>query len=255
MTTTDSSRGAGSGFDELKPGGDYPTEVVDLHAPIFRENAEPRDGYEPPPMWLWFFCLALVGFGGWYLGVYSGGFRAGVYDPSAGQTAAVREAVREPAKVDPMVLGKRVFNNCASCHQPDGTGVPGNYPPLAGSRWATGRPDLAVGIVLHGLEGEITVEGATYNQVMPAWSHLSDEQIAAVLTYVRASWGNDAPPVQPAMVAAVRDRTADRTGSFTVADLEDYRQRFEVPELDEGATETAQAEEGDTGQSDAGAGG
>ena len=53
--------------------------VVDLHEPIYREMSEPRDGFEPPPTWLVFLCLAIMGFAGWYLGMYSGGFRADVY--------------------------------------------------------------------------------------------------------------------------------------------------------------------------------
>ena len=52
------------------------TPVLDLHEPIYREMAEPRDGYEPMPTWLVFLCLAVMGFGGWYLGMFSGGFRA-----------------------------------------------------------------------------------------------------------------------------------------------------------------------------------
>ena len=125
---------------------------------------------------------------------------------------------------------------CPYCFEP----CPGNYPPLAGSSWVTGRPDLPVTIVLNGLEGQITVEGGTYDDVMPGWSHLTDEQIAAVLTYVRGSWGNDASPVRPEMVAAVRERVADHSGSWTVADLQDYRQRYEVPEL---ASATAAAQD------------
>ncbi len=215
------------------------TEVVDLHEPIYREMAEPKDGYEPPPTWLLFFCLALMGFGGWYLGTYSAGFDPSVYNESSSARPAAAAAT--PTPVNPMVLGKRVFNNCMACHQADGRGVPGNYPPLDGSGWAQGRPDVLAALVLHGLEGPITVEGQTFNQVMPKWSHLSDEQLAAVLTYVRGSWSNSAPPVTPELVAAMRDRTADRTGSWTVAELTSLRDSTEPPRLQTAAAAAVDA--------------
>jgi len=205
------------------------TEVVDLHEPIYREMAEPKDGYEPPPTWLLFFCLALMGFGGWYLGTYSAGFDASVYNESSAARPAAAAAT--PTPVDPMVLGKRVFNNCMACHQENGRGVPGNYPPLDGSPWVQGRPDVLAALVLHGLEGPVTVEGQTFNQVMPKWSHLTDDQLAAVLTYVRSSWSNSAPPVEPGLVAAMRDRTADRIGSWSIAELEQLRASTQPPEL------------------------
>lgn len=192
--------------------------VVDLHEPIYREMAEPRDGYEPAPSWLVFLCLFIMGFGGWYLGMYSGAFSPKVYNenPAAGVRSAPPAA---PRKIDPKVLGRRVFNNCMSCHQQDGQGVPDNYPPLAGSEWANGRADVAAAIVLHGLEGPIEVEGRHFNQVMPSWKHLTDEQLAAVLTYVRGSWGNSGGPVKPALVAAVRKATGEISRSLRAEDL------------------------------------
>jgi len=194
--------------------------VGDLHEPIYREMAEPREGYEPPPAWLIFLCLFIMGYGGWYLGMYSGAFKANVYDEHPGASAGVVKPV-EQAPEDPMVLGKRIFNNCMSCHQANGKGLTGNYPPLDGSEYVNGRPDVAAAIVLHGLEGPVTVHGETFNQVMPSWKHFSDEQIASVLTYVRASWSNRAGPVAPEVVAAVRKATGGRQGSLRAADLEE----------------------------------
>lgn len=202
------------------------TPVVDLHEPIYREYAEPKDGFEPPPTWLLFFCLALMGFGGWYLGTFSGGFDPAVYDESGWMAGRAPVAKAAPAELDPMVLGKRVYNNCMACHQRDGSGVAGNYPPLDGSDWVTGSPELVAALVLHGLQGPIEVNGEPYNQVMPEWSHLTDDQIAAVLTYVRASWSNDASPVFADTVATVREATADRRRPWTVGDLEQFALEF-----------------------------
>jgi len=203
-------------------GGVAEHDPVRIHEPIYRELAEPRDGHEPTPMWLVFFVMALLGWGGYYLGIYSGGFRADVYTEQIGHAKAQAEPA-PTAPEDPMVLGRRVFNNCMSCHQKDGAGVPGAYPPLAGSEWVAGEPAVLAGIVLHGLEGGITVAGAQFDNAMPAWDRLSDEEIAAVLTYVRASFGNASPPVDPATVAAVRSATSDRTRAWKVAELDTLR--------------------------------
>jgi mono/diheme cytochrome c family protein len=94
--------------------------------------------------------------------------------------------------------------DCASCHQPDGKGVPGTFPPLAGSAIATGDAARAIHIVKYGLTGRVVVAGKSYNGMMPAWSsQLSDAGIAAVITYVRSSWENRAGAVTAAQVGAI----------------------------------------------------
>lgn len=206
---------------------DNGTPVIDLHEPIYREMAEPRDGYEPMPTWLVFLCLAIMGFGGWYLGTFSGGFLPDAYDETGWRASAPAATESAAAAADPMVLGKRVYNNCMACHQRDGSGVAGNYPPLAGSEWVAGSEATLAALLLHGLEGSITVRGESYNQVMPAWGHLTDQQIASVLTYIRSSWGNDAGAVEPDLVASVRAQTSDRTRPWRADDLRGFQ--FEQP--------------------------
>jgi mono/diheme cytochrome c family protein len=135
--------------------------------------------------------------------------------PSAAATAApVAAATAE---------GVAQYAVCQTCHQADGKGLPGVYPPLAGSEWVTGPAELPIAIVLHGLQGEIVVAGVTYNNNMMPWKHLDDAQIAAALTYVRSAWGNAAPAVTAADVAKVRAATMDRPGPWTVADLKAAR--------------------------------
>jgi mono/diheme cytochrome c family protein len=105
------------------------------------------------------------------------------------------------------LAGKRVFDRtCATCHQANGQGVPGVFPPLAGSELLlTDDPKRPILIVLHGLSGPVEVRGQTYNAVMPAQgAMLGDQEIADALTYARTSWGNQAPAVDPAAVAALR---------------------------------------------------
>ena len=194
-------------------------DVADMHDPIMTELAEPRDGYEPVQVWLIFLFFALIGWGGGYLIYYSGGFKTNVYneDPNA----RIAAANAQPTPIDPLVLGKQVFNNCKTCHQADGRGTEGNYPPLDGSPYVNGPPERIIRIVLDGLQGEITVEGKTFNNVMPAWrGQMNDEKIAAVLTYVRQAWGNKAPPVDAAMVKSIREATAKRGRAWTVPELE-----------------------------------
>jgi mono/diheme cytochrome c family protein len=96
-------------------------------------------------------------------------------------------------------------NNCSSCHQAGGKGVAGNFPPLAGNPVVTGDANKVVHIVKFGLNGKLAVAGKSYNGMMPAWSgSLSSDQIAAVLTYVRSSWGNHASAITAAQVNAVK---------------------------------------------------
>ncbi|MEN7546692.1 cytochrome c [Rapidithrix thailandica] len=101
--------------------------------------------------------------------------------------------------------GKGVYSRvCMVCHQKDGTGIPNMYPPLEKSDWVAGDEERLINIMLNGLDGEITVNGVKYEGNMPPVSYLSDAEIANVLSYVRQSFGNDAPAVTEEAVAKVR---------------------------------------------------
>jgi mono/diheme cytochrome c family protein len=94
--------------------------------------------------------------------------------------------------------------NCSSCHQTNGAGVPGAFPPLALNPVVNGDPSKLIHIVKYGLSGKVMVNGQAYDGTMPNWGQsLSDAQIASVVTYVRASWGNKASAVSAADVSAV----------------------------------------------------
>ncbi|MDZ7629836.1 MAG: cytochrome c [Gemmatimonadaceae bacterium] len=113
---------------------------------------------------------------------------------------------------------------CAVCHQATGLGVEGNFPPLAGSDWVTGKSEVPIAIVLHGLQGEIEVLGKKYNNAMAPWGEaLNDAEIAAVLTYARSQWGNTAAAVTADEVKAARAKYASRTTPWTVAELTPMR--------------------------------
>lgn len=120
-------------------------------------------------------------------------------------------------------LGAKLYNkNCASCHQTNGKGISGSIPPLAGSALANSEDvTKPIRIVLHGFRGAIERNGVKYNGVMQPWhSVLSDEEIAAVLTHVRTSWGNQGGEVSTDDVARVREATKSRTTQYTEAELE-----------------------------------
>jgi len=103
-------------------------------------------------------------------------------------------------------LGEQVYGNkCSACHQLTGEGLPGVFPPLKGSAVVTGAdPTEHIRTVLHGLSGK-AIGGVTYGSAMPAFAdQLSDEEVAAVLSYERTAWGNQAKPVKPEEVVARR---------------------------------------------------
>ncbi|HEY6327293.1 MAG TPA: cytochrome c [Candidatus Cybelea sp.] len=121
----------------------------------------------------------------------------------AAASASASAAAANPASASD---GAVVYTaNCSSCHQPDGEGVSGAFPPLAGNAVVTGNPTAVIAIVTHGLDGKVVVNGHAYSGIMPRWGGvLSDEQIAAAITYIRSSWHNRAAGVSGAEVRAVR---------------------------------------------------
>ncbi|MBC5826212.1 MAG: cytochrome b N-terminal domain-containing protein, partial [Candidatus Eremiobacteraeota bacterium] len=118
---------------------------------------------------------------------------------NVGAATAVRGANGGPA-----VSGQTVYaTNCASCHNANGQGLPGTFPPLAGNTFVTGDAGKVINVLQHGLVGAINVNGKQFNGAMPAWqSKLSPAEIAAVITYIRSTWGNKAAPVTEAQVRA-----------------------------------------------------
>jgi mono/diheme cytochrome c family protein len=133
-----------------------------------------------------------------YLGTYLGP------NPPAEQTAAAPAAA---------VDGAEVFDNtCIACHEADGQGKPGEFPPLAGNKDLFLSSEFPAAVVLNGITGPIEVEGKPFDNTMPPFDFLADEEIAAVLGYVRAQWGNDKlqpadfPAIDAAAVADLRNK-------------------------------------------------
>jgi len=145
-------------------------------------------------------------------------------ESSAAGAAAESAAAVPSAAPETGPTGATIFQRCAVCHQANGQGLAGSFPPLAGSEWANAKdPAVPIRVVLHGLTGPITVAGKHVASTMPPYGTnqpLDDSAVAAVLTYVRSSWGNAASAVTPAEVASQRAATASRTTPWTARELE-----------------------------------
>lgn len=141
------------------------------------------------------------------LEIYSGKTADGIYLPEGGTIQEIGETAPKlvPAKTieERVTRGKRIYDtSCFACHQMNGQGLPGAFPPLAKSDYLNNKTK-AISAVVHGLEGKITVNGKEFDSIMPA-QILSDEDVANVLTYVYSAWGNSKKVVTPAEVKAVR---------------------------------------------------
>src|SRR5262245_63473123 len=126
--------------------------------------------------------------------------------PAAGQAASAAGAPVMAAQPSWAVLGEQVYGNkCSACHQLTGEGLPGVFPPLKDNAVVTAAdPTEHIRTVLRGLSGK-AIGGVTYGSAMPAFAdQLTDEEVAAVLTHERTSWGHQAKPVKPEDVVAQR---------------------------------------------------
>jgi len=107
----------------------------------------------------------------------------------------------------------RFTGTCSVCHQSNGQGIPNVFPPLAGSDFLMADKSRAIGIVLNGLSGQVTVNNSMFNSVMPPMSQLNDDELANILTFVRNSWGNSGDAVSAAEVKQIRDTTKRTAGA------------------------------------------
>jgi mono/diheme cytochrome c family protein len=176
-------------------------DVYQIHQALLeREKVEPKDGFEPTPWWVWAASVVVIFSMGFYLGRYGGSFSADPHElyeksgPAKAQAASVAPS------------GELVFSTvCMPCHQAGGAGLEGQFPPLAGSEWVAKDASAVVRILLGGLSGPIQVKGKSFDNTMPPiGEQLTDAELAAVLTYVRSSWGNKAGPVDEALVKKLR---------------------------------------------------
>ena len=177
--------------------------------PQAREQADPTERVQPIPLVVAVITLAMVLAGAIYIFV-SEPFGA----PGLGDRRTLADLRPASGTAAGAVDGKQVFaGNCVACHQATGKGLPGVFPPLDGSEWVAGDERVVANILLHGINGEITVAGHTFKGQMPSFQQLGDAELAAVASYVRSAWSNKAAAIKPETFAAERKASA-RTAPF-----------------------------------------
>lgn len=128
--------------------------------------------------------------------------------PETAVSKAVTDTQKAPSTVEDHSAhpGKALYaQHCLPCHQSDGNGVPGMFPPLTDRQWIDGDADTLIGIVIHGMDGEIEVNGETYNTVMAGLPYLSDREVADILNYVKKRFGSDGETITVKQVKTVRN--------------------------------------------------
>lgn len=196
------------------------TDLHKVHTQLMREKEEPSENFSPMPLFLVALFMILAFWAGVYIVHYSGDFGPFHYDETV---RAGEGEVVGPKEVDMLALGARIYNqNCVACHQSSGLGLPGVYPPVVASDWVRDNPERLIKIVLAGMAGPIVVNGKNYNNAMTAFARLKDQQIAAVLTYIRThpDYDNNPFPVSEELVASVRAAYGARSEPWSQVELE-----------------------------------
>lgn len=176
-----------------------------------RENPDPHEKNRPVPRLILIVVSAVVL---WCVGYIVLTQRNDA--PELGDRRTLSTLEGKPAGAGGAADGAQVYMaNCVACHQATGAGLPGVFPPLAGAEWALAADKVPVNILLHGVAGKLTVKDTAYNGQMPAFKDkLSDDEIAAVLSYVRSSFGNSAGKIGADVVKAERETGKDRKDSW-----------------------------------------
>jgi mono/diheme cytochrome c family protein len=241
-SSTTPHRVTASQNERAEQGGVNDESLQQVHAILLREKAEPSEGFTPMPLFLLGFISALI-FG---VSVYVVHYRGGIGPKSQGGLSFHEAALVYDHRYDPrdavggdgpvqltpaqiLARGKQAYQTCVACHQATGQGLPGVYPPLAGSEWVLGSEQRLIRVLLHGLNGPIQVKGNTYNQPMPAFGKVPgggynwpNERIAHVLSYIRHEWGNNASFITTEQVAEVLKAEASRNKPWTQDELKPF---------------------------------
>jgi len=195
--------------------------VLIVHEKFLGKQPDDKGHYRLLPLAILFVFSGLLFFGATYLHRYSGPFDPFIYNENIRSRKGLEIGAAKPLSPEEIVaLGKKLFNDgaCNTCHQPTGVGLPGAIPPLVASEWVLGSEERMTHIVLYGLQGPITVKGANYSSAMPPFGKgvansmksWRDDQIAAVLTYVRQEWGNAAAAITADKVAEINNKDGAR---------------------------------------------
>lgn len=195
-------------------------ELVQVHSKLNVEKHPPTKGFLSAPLIFVFVFGCLIFVCSIQLAHSTNQFQLHPPTDVVELTDEEKEALRIERKLE---SGEKIFAlRCASCHQANGLGIPGQYPPLDGSKWATSDPALISYIILNGLKGEIVVKGEVYGTsaaVNMAAVPISDREIANVTTYVRQAWGNNSTEISTDEVAQFRQDTRAKQEQWTGDEL------------------------------------
>lgn len=176
-----------------------------------RENPDPTEKDRPIP---WYVLVGVGAAFAWGIGYI---LTVRDDDPALGDRRTIETLqAKAGGAAGAAVDGGQIYSaQCVACHQANGAGLPGVFPPLAGSEWVVGDEKVAAAILLHGVTGKLTVKGTVYNGQMPAFGEkLGDAEIAAVLSHIRGNFGNSAAKVAPDAVKAAREAGAGRKDPY-----------------------------------------
>ena len=202
--------------EKIRSTGMSDENLVDEHVRLSKVKHEPTKGFLQAPLIFVFVFGCLIFICSIQLAHTTNDFQ--LHPPIEVVDLSPEEI--EAQRIDKKLKsGENVFKaRCASCHQANGLGITGQYPPLAGSKWATTDSGLITNIILKGLKGEIIVKGEKYGTsaaINMAAVPIDDREIANVVTYVRQSWGNESSEVFEEDVATYRSSSADQLEQWT----------------------------------------
>ena len=205
----------------LASGSDFSDEdIVKSHVELSKYKHEPTQNFLMAPLVFVFVFGCLIFVCSIQLAHSTNSFQLHPPVEIVELTAEEKEALRLERKIS---SGEKIFaTRCASCHQANGLGIEGQFPPLASSEWVLADPGVITNIVLKGLKGEILVNGKTYGTsaaVNMAAVPISDREIANVSTYVRQAWGNAAPEVSEDLVSRIRAEYSSMQDQWVGDDL------------------------------------
>jgi mono/diheme cytochrome c family protein len=199
----------------IEQAGASDSDIERVHNVLMREKPEPIEGFSPLPLTLVAVFALLCGWAGIYIEKNRGNWDPLVYDfrHTGGGAAVAAAPPLTPESPEWLKRGQRLYaSNCQACHGANGMGVPGAFPPLAGSEWVIGPESdyLLPRVLIHGLRGPIQVKGNEYNGNMPAQGTYTDAQIAQVLSFIRTEWGNGGAVFAAETIAEVRAKYGKR---------------------------------------------
>ncbi len=205
--------------------------IQKVHAELVAKKPEPKEGFKTMPLFLLGFVSTMIFVTSVYVVHYRAGFSPMVYDERFDPAKAAGSTVKELTPEQTVAAGKKAYlSACVTCHQVNGQGTPGSFPPLAGSEWVTGGEERVIRILLHGLGGPIEVEGKTFNGSMPAFGKIpgggynwNEEKISQVLTYIRQEWGNKAEPITKDKVVEILAKEKARAKPWTSGELDPFK--------------------------------